>query len=184
MVLISKHRLGNTGLRVSGPGRASQKGAFMAVDATIWSDYPQPLLGLSLALSTLIRAVMWQFANKVTPCMGSTLSGGRGNRDRPRERFTIFSVLPAMDRKQQQAEKVQYVHTATINTLHFFLAPLPFHASVIPPSLIFNISSPNLDPIVLATSSKEHRAFPPGAQHHAEALSPCRFSSFFLLFCA
>ncbi|XP_049688797.1 carnitine O-acetyltransferase isoform X2 [Accipiter gentilis] len=50
---------------------------------------------------------MWQFANEVAPCTGSTLSGGRGNRDRPRERFTIFSVLPAMDRKQKQAEKAR-----------------------------------------------------------------------------
>lgn len=127
---------------------------------------------------------MWQFANEVTPCMGSTLSGGRGNRDRPRERFTIFSVLPAMDRKQKQAEKVQYAHTAMINTLHFFPAPLSFHTSVIPPSLVFNISSPNLDPVVLARSYKEHRAFSLGAQHHAEALPPCRFSLLFLLLCA
>lgn len=119
---------------------------------------------------------MWQFANEVAPCTGSTLSGGRGNRDRPRERFTIFSVLPAMDRKQKQAEKVQYAHTAMINTLHFSPAPLFFHASVIPSSLIFNIPFPNLNLIVLARSYKEHRAFSLGAQHHAEALSPCRFT--------
>ncbi|XP_041908094.1 carnitine O-acetyltransferase isoform X2 [Corvus kubaryi] len=36
-----------------------------------------------------------------------TLSGGRGDPDRPRERFTVFSVLPAMDRKQKQAEKAR-----------------------------------------------------------------------------
>jgi len=67
---------------------------------------------------------MWQFANQVTPCTGSPLSGGRGNQDRPRESFTIISVLPAMDSKQKQAEKVQYPHAATINSLHFFPGPL------------------------------------------------------------
>eukprot|EP00076_Gallus_gallus_P046751 XP_415478.3 carnitine O-acetyltransferase isoform X1 [Gallus gallus] len=35
------------------------------------------------------------------------LSGGRGNQDRPRESFTIISVLPAMDSKQKQAEKAR-----------------------------------------------------------------------------
>ncbi|XP_010019209.1 PREDICTED: carnitine O-acetyltransferase [Nestor notabilis] len=50
---------------------------------------------------------MWQFTNEVTPCSGSTLSGGRGNGDRQRERFTVFSVLPAMDRKQQEAKKAR-----------------------------------------------------------------------------
>lgn len=100
---------------------------------------------------------MWQFANKVTPCMGSTLSGGRGNRDRPRERFTIFSVLPAMDRKQKQAEKVQYAHTA-INILHFFPATLSFHASVIPPSLFLTFLLQTLIPLFLPgpTKSIEH----------------------------
>jgi len=89
-----------------------------------------------------------------------------------------------MDRKQKQAEKVQYAHAAMINTLHFFPAPLFFRASVILPSLVFNISSPDLDPIVLARSYEEHRAFSLWAQHRAEALSPCRFSPFFLLLCA
>lgn len=97
---------------------------------------------------------MWQLANEVTPCMGSTLSGGRGDPDRPRERFTVFSVLPAMDRKQKQAEKVQYAHTAVINTLLFFPVPLFFHASVIPPPVVFLIPSPNLNLTALARSHK------------------------------
>lgn len=101
---------------------------------------------------------MWQLANEVTPCMGSTLSGGRGDPDRPRERFTVFSVLPAMDRKQKQAEKVQYAHTAVINTFLFFPVPLFFHASVIPPPVVFLIPSPNLNLTALARSHKEHRA--------------------------
>lgn len=86
-----------------------------------------------------------------------------------------------MDRKQKQAEKVRYAHAAMINTLHFSPAPLSFHASEIPPSLVFNVPSPDLDPMVLTRSYKEHRASSLGAQHPAEALSPCRFSSFLLL---
>lgn len=93
-------------------------------DGPITPGLAPALPGLPLAFSPLIRAVMWQVANEVTPCPGSTLSGGRGNQDRPRESFTIISVLPAMDRKQKQAEKVRYAHAAVINPLRFFPAPL------------------------------------------------------------
>lgn len=104
--------------------------------------------------------------------MGSTLSGGRGDPDRPGERFTGFSVLPAMDRKQKQAQKVQYAQAAVISTFLFLPVPLFFYASVVPPSVVFLIPSPNLSLTALSRSHKD-----PNAQNRP--LSPCRFSSFF-----
>lgn len=91
--------------------------------------------------------------------MGSTLSGGRGDQTGGgRERFTVFSVLPAMDRKQKQAEKVQYAQAAVINTFLFLTVPLFFYASVIPPPAVFLILSPNLSLTALSRSHKDPNA--------------------------
>lgn len=98
---------------------------------------------------------MWQLANEVTPCTGSTLSGGRGDPHRPRESFTGFSVLPAMDRKQKQAEKVQYAQAAVISTFLFVPVPLFFYASVILPAVVFLIPSSNLNLTALPRSHKD-----------------------------
>lgn len=94
--------------------------------------------------------------------------------ERPRESFTAFSVLPAMDRKQKQAEKVQYAQAAVINT---FLFPLFFYASVISPPAVFFIPSPNLSLTALLRSHKTQ--LPKNRAVSGGSLSSCRFSCFF-----
>lgn len=74
---------------------AAQWGTFRAVVATQWSDNSCPLPGLCQPLSPLIGAVMWQLANEVTPCRGSTLSDGRGDPHRPQEGEVYGLFCPA-----------------------------------------------------------------------------------------
>lgn len=116
---------------------------------------------------------MWQLANEVTPSTGSTLSGGRGDPHRLRESFTVFSVLPAMDRKQKQAKKVQYAQAAVTNTFLFLPVLLFFYASVILPP-VFLIHSPNLSLTALLRSHKDSAAQNQGS--FWGALSPCRLA--------
>lgn len=63
-----------------------------------------------------------------------------------------------MDRKQKQAEKVQYAQAAVINNFHFLPVPLFFYASVIPPPVVFLIPSANFSLTALLRSHKDSAA--------------------------